>query len=176
MSIVFQDGSITVNPAPNDSPKEGYFSAPIQIDGDQNSLKVIDQILDTFSFSPGLVNSSDSIIEAINKLAASVDTVYSVIHVSDDRILTGLQRSFIIDEGTNGKNFTLPSSSDSYVIPGASYRFFIANGGPYSNTIAVQSGDYLNTTVDGTYTLVSDLSQWKFVCATSDGSGWFIGS
>lgn len=171
----FQDGSITIQPS---DATDGYTIKAIGFSGVQNSIKIIDQVLDSFVSTPGIVDSSDSIVTMANKFASSIDTNYSGLHItsnsSSNTNLTAFQRFVIIDPSVTGKTVTLPSPSASGVIPWTEYIFVVGGGLVTSNTIAVPSGAYLNNTLNGTYTLSGLLSGWVRTGATSDGSRWFV--
>lgn len=173
--IVFQDGTISIIPTSSNS---GNYLQAIAIDGSQNQARVVDQIIDTFGASPGIVNNSDSIVGAINKISSSLSTNYSVIHISSgsssSTSLTAYQSTIIIDGSVTGKTVILPSSSAPGVIPGKPYRFIIGGGLITSNTIGVIPGDKLNTVTNGTYTVAGALSSWNSVVGVSDSTGWFL--
>lgn len=177
--LVFQDGSISIMPIwPPQIIQSGYSLQAMDIYGYQNQIKIIDQTLDTFIPNFGVVNNSDSIVQGLQKLAASADTNYAGLHIisgsSTTTNLTAFQRGVIIDPGITGKTIILPSANASGVIPWKDYPIIVGGGVITSNTIGVPSGNYINNTLNGIYTLTGLLSGWLRVNAVSDGSKWFI--
>lgn len=159
------------------TPTPGCAISNISYDGLQVEIKIIDQILDSFNLTPGVVSSTDTIVEAVNKLASSADTNYTGLHItsgtSSPLNLTAFQRAIIFDSGVNGKTIKLPAANDSDVIPWVEYLIFTLSGLLTSNTIGVQTGDYLNNTVNGTFSIGGVVGVAKF-SAMSDGSRWFV--
>lgn len=163
--------------APYGSVQPGYAINGIDITAVETPptvQKIITAVLDDFSPIAGVVDNSDTIVSAISKITATLQNYYSVLHVSSSVSITALQRTIIVDAGTDGETFELPLSSDPLVIPGVSYHFIVADGAINNNTISVQTGDSLNNVVDGTFLLTSQLSGWVKVEAISDRSSWFI--
>lgn len=172
----FWDGTISIQPGDQE---DGYAIKSIQFGGLQDPIKIIDQILDSYSpGNPDIVNVTDSIVQAIQKMTPSLPTAFSVIHItsgsSSNTNLTGFQNTVIFDSGATGKSATLISSSDPSVIQGYPYRFMMSSGVLTSNTVKVVSGDHLNGTVNGTYTLSASATNWISATAVADSSGWFI--
>lgn len=159
------------------TPTPGYAISNISYDGIQNGIKIIDQILDSFSLTSGVVSNADTIIEAVNKLASSADTNYTGLHITSSTSsplnLTAFQRGIIFDSGVNSKIINLPSASDPDVIPWREYPIFILSGILTNNTIGVQTGESLNGTVNGTFALAGVIGSAKG-SIMSDGTAWFI--
>lgn len=178
---IFQDGTISIMPVTWGSIQAGYAVNGIDILSSiqpPTSIKIIDQILDTFSVSSGVVNNTDSIVQAIQKLAGALSNAYTGIHItsgsSSTTNLAAYERGVIFDSGVTGKTVKLRSVSDPDVIPWVPYPFLVGSGVITSNTIGVQTGESLNNTVNGTYTIAGLLSGWVWVNAICDGTGWFI--
>ena len=177
--MIFQDNTISITPiSPTSEILDGYAIKGISIEGIQTQIKVIDQILDTFISSPGIVSNTDSLVESIQKIASTLATNYTTIHITSDSSsntnLTEFQRFVIIDSNVTGKTVTLPTANASGVIAGVDYTFMVGSDVITSNTIAVPSGSYLNNVLNGTYTLTGLLTNWLRVSAISDGSRWFL--
>lgn len=170
----FFDGSNSIFPA---DPVEGYAIQPVNFNGVQIPFKIIEVVLDTFASTSGIVNSSDSVVGAIQKLASSVDTNYTGLHItsgtSSPLNLTALQRAVIFDSGVSGKTIKLPSATDPDVIPWVPYPLLALSGLLTSNTIGVQTGQSLNGTVNGTFTLAGITGVAKAIAIT-DGTAWFV--
>lgn len=179
-AAIFPDGTISIPPiTPPGSALDGYAIQAIDIFGTQNQIKIIDQILDSYSPSAGVVNNTDSVVQAISKIGSTLPTNYSSLHItsgsSSTTNLTAFQRLIIIDPSVTGKTAVLPSASSDGVLVGVPYTFIVGSGLVTSNTIAVQTGEYLNNNLNGTYTLTGLLSGWVKIDAITDGSRWFIG-
>lgn len=159
------------------NPSVGYTIQAISYEGLQVEIKIIDQILDSFSLTPGVVSNADTLVEAVNKLASSADTNYTGLHItsgtSSPLNLTALQRGLIFNSGVNGKTVKLPSATNPDVIPWVEYPIFTLSGLLTSNTIGVQTGESLNGTVNGTFALAGVLGSAK-ASAMTDGTTWFI--
>lgn len=159
------------------TPTPGCAISNISYDGIQAEIKIIDQVLDSFSLTPGVVSTSDTVVEAISKLASSADTNYTGLHItsgtSSPLSLTAFQRAVIFNSGVNGKTVKLPSASDADVIPWVPYPLLTLSGLLTSNTIGVQTGESLNGTVNGTFTLAGITGVAK-ATAITDGTAWFV--
>jgi len=177
-ALIFMDGTISITPiTPPGGALTGYAAQGIDIFGVQTQIKIIDQTLDSYSASPGVISNTDTISQAVSKIGSTLPTNYSTIHITSGSAsntnLTPFQRFIIVDPSVTGKTMTLSAANATGVIPGVEYVFVVGGGLITSNTIAVPSGAYLNNTLNGTYTLTGLLSGWVRMSATSDGSRWF---
>lgn len=173
MSILFYDGSVTVNP--QNTPTPGCALQAIPIWGDQTEIVIIDQTLDSLALTSGDLVVTDSIVDGIAKLWSASDLSYSPIHINSGSPsttqLTAFQNGIILE--ATAKIAVLPASNDINVIPGKEYIFYLFAGVLNTATIGVTSGDFLNNTVNSTFTLAG-LVGWAKAIAISDGSGWYV--
>jgi hypothetical protein len=170
----FQDGSISIQPG---DPEVGYAIKAIGFSGIQNPIKIIDQLLTGISTIPGILNGSDSILLGMGKVAASLDTAYTTLGIASGTAastqLTAFQRAIIIDGGVTGKTIILPNVATAGVIPGCEYIFSVGSGLVTTNTIAVPSGNYMNDTLNGTFSIGGLLSARVRVGFYVHNSRWY---
>jgi hypothetical protein len=169
--MLFEDGTVSISY--NNSPTPGFAIKAITIEGLQNEIKIIDQVLDSLSPAPGVVDSTDTIVTMANKLVSASDVSYGTpLITSTSAILTPFQRLCQVTD--IDQTITLPSSSDPAIIPGTICIIIFPEHSNSPGTIVVGSGDFLNGALDGIYLVPAISGIPNAVRVTSIGNGWYV--
>ena len=110
--------------------------------------------------------------DGIQQEIPTLPVFYELIHVTTGVSLTANQKTIIVDSPTDSETIILPLSSS--VVPGLERRIILMDGAITNNTLAVESGDFINGVVDGTYNLVAQVSGIVVVNVMSTDTGWII--
>lgn len=176
-SIIFFDDSVSVDPLAWQTDWTGYAINPITIFGSQTAIKIVDQVVDSYSPTTGVLANTDTIAEMFSKVGGTLPTNYTTLGITSgspsSTQLTAFQRYIVIDGSVTGKTIILPDVAASGVIPGTEYIFSLGGGLVTSNTVAVPSGNYMNDTLNGTYTIAALLSGRTSIRFAVHNNRWY---
>lgn len=171
-SIIFMDGSVTVDPLSWQTNWTGYAINPITIFGTQTAIKIVDQVVDSYSPSSGTLANTDSISQMFSKIGAILPTNYTVLTTATNTTLTAFQRTCVVT--AVGQTIKLPASNASGVIAGVPYMIVFPANLTSAGTVGVTTGDTLNGSVNGTYASPISVTVPRINIAISTGSVWFV--
>jgi len=135
--------------------------------GLQNLMVIINQVLTGFTPTVGTVTAADTILQAIEKLAATTSSGYSVVHDTVNHQFLASQITVIMD--SDAKTGTLPAADGTGVIPGVTYTLKLGTGAT-TGTLAVPLGQSLNGVLNGTFAISGADNS---ASAQSDATGWY---
>lgn len=169
--MLFQDGTVSVSYDNNQT--DGCAIKAITIEGFQEQIKIIDQVLDSLRPTPGVVTESDTIVTMANKLVSASDVSYgNPVITSTSLTLTPFQRICLVTE--IDQIVTLPFSSGEGVIPATIYIIIFPEYFNSPGTIVVDKEDFLNGIVDGKFIVPPTSGAPSVVRVTSINKGWYI--